>query len=451
MRDSRARCLTVIFATSLSLATSTHALAASIKLVSWNVLTPHFADVRRYPWASAAELAWPHRQERILQRLTHADADVICLQEVAPECWDDLHAEAQKRGYGGILQDVECGHPFANAVLLKRDKFDLVRSESRSRALIVVLRARSNASAPPVYLANVHLHSGVKPQKGPKIARGLIRFYQIRSLLRRIELQCERDAGRDGAALVLCGDFNMDRQLYELLVHGRAPPSSDFSSYTNPLLPLVDAYASAPPEGPPLLSSHRSGELLDFIFTSDAVEVLRTIPVSELAGTVRPRRIPSREHPSDHLPIGAQLSCALDAPGGASSVPNGTIPRTPPDSGLPAGLTDEMLGEFVLKQWAGGGRRRPPRRSASRILRKLQRELHVAGLWPDTPADRLPNKEMLLLALHRIATGGDLPGTESLEHLDQETVSRIKALKKITTLTVHDVRRNSDVVQRDQG
>jgi len=145
-----------------------------------------------------------------------------------------------------------------------------VRSESRSRALIVVLRACSNAyptARIPLYLANVHLHSGVRGGDGDLLPSNA-RFFQIRSLLRRIELQCAKDAVRDGAvsSFILCGDFNMDGTMYELLVNGRADATQSrddtYADYTHPLLPLVDAYASTPPIGPltaRLQSSHRSG------------------------------------------------------------------------------------------------------------------------------------------------------------------------------------------------
>jgi len=74
------------------------------------------------------------------------------------------------------------------------------------------------------------------------------------------------------------------------------------------LLPLHDAYASCPPPwGPALRSTFRNGRVLDYIFTSSAVEVLRTMPVSPIAGSASPHRLPSDSHPSDHMPLGALL------------------------------------------------------------------------------------------------------------------------------------------------
>lgn len=319
------RRLLLLLAVSPTLAFSA---AGQVSLLSWNILAPQWATPAKYPWAKAAgDLAWPAREKRIVQQIADADADVVCLQECSVEHWSGLYAALQREGYDGVLQEVKAGHPYTNAVLLKRGQLELVRSESRSRALITVLRACSAPAAPPLYLANVHLEAGGGKEEAAT------RLFQVRSLLRRIELQCEADEARADASssprpvpLVIAGDLNCDRSsgLHELLVSGRLAPEHpaaaseaaaeaappEMAGYTHPLLPLVDAYASTPPPwGPPLRSSQRSGRLLDFIFVSSpAVSVLRTRPVAKEAGSTRPHQLPHRAQPSDHLPIGALLS-----------------------------------------------------------------------------------------------------------------------------------------------
>lgn len=330
-----------------------------ISLVSWNLLAPTFATPAKYPWASAEHLAWPGRQRRIVDMLAEIDADVICLQEVETAMWSELLRRLRKLGYDGVLQQTRGGHPVANAVCVRRDALEVVRTESRSRALITVLRAcgehgdgrASGAGAsvpalpprpPPLYLANVHLEAGA--EKSPQ------RLAQVRSLLRRVELQRAIDVadaqGRRtllspvsdaaGAALVLTGDFNFDRssELHALLATGSLPPGGgggggrkQRSTARHALLPLRDAYLDAqPPWGPRLRSTYRNGRLLDFVWTSPAVEVLRTMPVSELAGSMQPHQLPSATHPSDHLPIGALLTWAGEATGEPSRGARGPRP-----------------------------------------------------------------------------------------------------------------------------
>ena len=97
--------------------------------------------------------------------------------------------------------------------------------------------------------------------------------------------------------------------LYTLLAGGDLPPNAQQLSgrISRALLPLEDAYAAMPPPwGPPLRSSYRNGRILDYIWTSPAVTVLRTMPVCNAAGSAHPHRIPSLDHPSDHMPIGVR-------------------------------------------------------------------------------------------------------------------------------------------------
>mmetsp|Transcript_34473 Transcript_34473/g.39870 ORF Transcript_34473/g.39870 Transcript_34473/m.39870 type:complete len:139 (+) Transcript_34473:429-845(+) len=136
----------------------------------------------------------------------------------------------------------------------------------------------------------------------------------------------------------------MDGTMYELLVNGRADATQSrddtYADYTHPLLPLVDAYASTPPIGPltatPLVAPQWESSLLDFIFVTNAMAVLRTTPLAELSP-----RMPSAEHPSDHLPIGALLSytCVLDSGGSARPEDENDVLPSTSDSELtlPAG------------------------------------------------------------------------------------------------------------------
>lgn len=296
-----------------------------VSLVTWNLLAPCYATATKYPWASPDELAWPARRKRILSKLAEMDADVVCLQEVEIATWMELEQQLRDLGYDGVLQQTSRGHPVANAVCVRRSALEVVRVESRSRALITVLRAReapqrAPGMASPLYLANVHLEASAE--------KGATRLAQLRKLLRRIELQCATDvangngrsrdlspeADAHDAAVVIAGDFNFDRtsELHSFLSTGSFPAveqgrTKGTTEYA--LLPLNDAYLETPPPwGPTVRSTYRNGRLLDFVWTSSAVEILRTMPASKLAGSTRPHQLPSATHPSDHLPIGAVFS-----------------------------------------------------------------------------------------------------------------------------------------------
>ena len=308
-----------------------------VSLVSWNILAPSYAEPTKYPWANDDALAWPNRRSRIIDALRSMDADAVCLQEVERVEWGAMETPLSAIGYDSVVQTPKQSgtrpeHPVCNVVLLRRGRLRCVRSESRSRAQIVVVEAadvpRGASTTPPLYLANVHLEAGND--------KGAQRLFQLRKLLRRIELQVATDAdpaergrglpsqqGGIGAAaarrapVVLAGDFNFDRRSpqYTLLSKGEegggAPRGGTEITPANPLLPLTDAYAARPPPwGPPLRSSYRNGRLLDFVWTSDAVGILRTMPVAPMAGSTHAHRLPSTRHPSDHLPVGALLRWA---------------------------------------------------------------------------------------------------------------------------------------------
>ena len=99
-----------------------------------------------------------------------------------------------------------------------------------------------------------------------------------------------------------------DDQERPAALEGGRRPGRKLPPASAALLPLRDAYAAHPPPwGPALRSTYRNGRVLDYIFASPPVDVLRTMPVSSSAGSRGPHRLPSELHPSDHIPIGAVL------------------------------------------------------------------------------------------------------------------------------------------------
>jgi len=281
-------------------------LAPQVSLVTWNLLAPNYAKPSKYPWSKEEDLQWKVREPRIIKELTSINADVVCLQEVQVDLWEGLLSKLAEHGYHGVLQEMGRRHPVANAILV-RQGLSIVRTESRSRALIAVVRDEEESSS-PLYIANVHLDAGCGEEND------VTRFNQVRSLCKRLKNQISKDihseSSSDSPTVVITGDCNMLREspLYELMKEGvtRDPQGNEISA---PLLPLHDAYLNHPPPwGPDVRMSYRSGHLLDYVWVSDAVDVLRTMPVTDDVATVEPKAWPSANHPSDHIPIGAILS-----------------------------------------------------------------------------------------------------------------------------------------------
>lgn len=299
---ARRELLLITFLFVVALIAPVVSLASQISLVTWNILAAEYARPSKYPWSNQQDLEWRIREPRIVRQLALIDADIICLQEVQVELWNGLLEKLNKHGYHGVLQSMGRGHPVANAILVRRG-LSIVRTESRSRALIAVIVDEKEQTLSPLYLANVHLEAGSTQESDVQ------RFNQVKSLCKRLYNQISKDSHHsDCPTVVVAGDCNMlrDSALYSFLATAKDEKDNVINV---PLLPLHDAYLNHPPPwGPDVHMSYRSGHLLDYVWISDAIEVLRTMPITDDATTVEPKAWPSPQHPSDHIPIGAILS-----------------------------------------------------------------------------------------------------------------------------------------------
>ena len=334
---------TMILASFFLVAATSFGLGRQASLVTWNLLAPTYATQTKFPWASKQALSWSHRRQLIVQQLAAIDADVVCLQEVEVAQWDELYAQLHGLGYDGVLQETRNGHPVACATLFKRDQLVCVRTESRSRAMIAVAEmAPGHASAGDagdaqrrqlLYVANVHLEAG--PQKEQQ------RLLQLGSLLKRLRMQAEADGAAGASApspaaappLVIAGDFNCEpHSAAHAMLSARpgdgAPEAASLkgavAAAAASLLPLHDAYASCPPPwGPALRSTFRNGRVLDYIFTSSAVEVCRAaLPLAPLAPLAPPhRRAPHPRRPPPERPTGLRRRCYVRCRSAPSPAP----------------------------------------------------------------------------------------------------------------------------------
>lgn len=268
----------------------------SVKVATWNVLAPQYASLYKYPWCPPQHLDWSHRQSLLVSTVLEMQPDILCLQEVQI----DVGSEFLRRldSYDTVLQNVTEGHNVAIAILVRKTcPFYVERVESRSRVLLAVLRSKYDDNKRKLYLGSVHLEAGTKE------GNDLQRYHQLKSLFKRLRYHCTMDGDvLSDASIILAGDFNMLRSnnFYDCLLEGElSHPEKKNNVKSIPIVKFRD--------GMPLPMTFAKGYALDYIFTSTGIEIDDHLPQSTHALPCIPQPWPSKDHPSDHLPICLQV------------------------------------------------------------------------------------------------------------------------------------------------
>lgn len=283
-----------------------HRSIGLVRLATWNLLAPDYAREDKYPWCQPEHLDWNHRQSLIVPRILALEADLICLQEVQVDSWPGLLSLLAPK-YDGVLQNVTSGHNVASAMLIRKDSsLSIERVESRSRILLAVLRDKGCPHKDSkIYVGSVHLEAGCDGM------HDMTRFYQIKSLFKRLNRQCEVDGiETNEATVILAGDFNMLRSnlMHKCLSEGLLYHPQDMKNKPPiEILKMIDALSGAiSEEEKGLQMTFAKGGVLDYIWVTPQVEVGKAIFPSE-AFKRDPQQWPSHDQPSDHLPIGVEL------------------------------------------------------------------------------------------------------------------------------------------------
>jgi CCR4-NOT transcription complex subunit 6 len=75
-------------------------------VLSYNILCPRYVNNQKHGYAPAWALEWDYRKEMILNEITDLDADIICLQEVARDDYDNILVPYLKThgGFDGLFE-----------------------------------------------------------------------------------------------------------------------------------------------------------------------------------------------------------------------------------------------------------------------------------------------------------------------------------------------------------
>lgn len=111
----------------------TNANRLGFTLLTYNVLSEIYATGDAYPYCAAWALPWNYRRRNILRELVNYRADIMCLQEVQADHFENfIEPELAKYNYAGVHKCKtrefmgQYGKMDGCAILYRRDKFQVV-------------------------------------------------------------------------------------------------------------------------------------------------------------------------------------------------------------------------------------------------------------------------------------------------------------------------------------
>mmetsp|Transcript_16121 Transcript_16121/g.40415 ORF Transcript_16121/g.40415 Transcript_16121/m.40415 type:complete len:456 (+) Transcript_16121:100-1467(+) len=166
-------------------------------------IEPLCADDNDGPFSVSS---WDYRRDLLKERIGTVDADVVCLQEVSPESFEQDFGFMQDLGYDEHAL-FKRGR-FRPATFWKTSECRLVHPPvHKDRSLLTAFERHSTESdqknsQPPWYVVNCHLQAG--PQ-GPRRVRQIFEGMKgVMTLARKLKQEKPEDTVR----LIVCGDFN---------------------------------------------------------------------------------------------------------------------------------------------------------------------------------------------------------------------------------------------------
>lgn len=261
-------------------------MVQAVRVTSYNLLADAYASRRLYPTVAPDVLSWQHRGPALLARLSGSTSDILCLQEVDAVHWAAFEQGLAAAGWSGVFAQKRHGRVDGCALLCRKGQAEITDSESLyfddgggadPPSGHVALAGEFRTSIGPLRVVSTHL----RWQFTSADSASHIGYRQATELL-------DFCAKRQAAAIanVICGDFNVTAE--------------------HPLVRLFldrgyqDAYAAAPQN---TCAPNGQATRIDYIFVSRALTAIGQ-PLPDLNTRVA---LPTRDEPSDHLPITAVL------------------------------------------------------------------------------------------------------------------------------------------------
>lgn len=305
--------------------------------LSYNILGNKFTSSSIYGYTPSWVLDWERRKMCLLEEILSHNADIVCLQEVEQQCYEDLlvpHLGIQGGYSFDFLQKTKLNqigipkrpeidgcatffktqkYTFLEKHIVELNKLSFEKEDEGKNMyqrvscrdnVALVLLLKNNKTKKTILVGNIHLHWDPK-QKDVKL---------IQTILFLEELSSFQNIHKANSVL-LCGDFNSlpDSGVYTLLSTGKIDQTHpDFGGFVyepytqkgfGHSFHFQSAYSQAK-ELPATCFSNRFQGTLDYIWYSS-----HRLSVVGLLGPLSPEYIsqtgglPNAYFPSDHIPL----------------------------------------------------------------------------------------------------------------------------------------------------
>jgi len=318
-----------------------------LRLLSYNCLAEIYANSDLYSYCPDWALSWNYRRRNLLREILSLEADVVCLQEIQADHFEEHFNPAMRRaGYEGIYKAKmresmgRKGKVDGCATFYRRDRFQLIekheieystvaREKVKEKrllnrlmkdnvALLVVLEDTATNSR--VCVANTHIFWD--PDQTD------VKLFQVDTFLQ----EAERYIGPRNLPLLIAGDFNSlpESSIYELVVgtevSGQRPDVIDGMLEILKISPcqhnmlLRSVYGLGGEFTEPAYTNYTGHFVgtLDFIFfTPDKIVPVGTLEILDEARLLGEEytALPNPRWSSDHISIMADFDIRVLHPG----------------------------------------------------------------------------------------------------------------------------------------
>lgn len=328
-------------------------LSKQFKVMNWNVLADLYATESVYPYCEKWALSWNWRKHLILKELKSMAADIITLQEVQKDAYEDwFRPQLAEAGYEGMFQQKK-REPIFNkgkyvaegcATFFKTTRFkrvekhvvdydkltatefrDIIPNHHSEKALQRLSKGNIAVAVILEDLAIKTTHSSQAAGPGGGHVLCIVNTHilcdpgaaDVKLWQAHLLLQTLKGNGINNMPLLICGDFNStpESAVYEYLRRGQIRPEHpdlnlDPCGILKQLtlrhsIPMATAYETCNGREAPYTNYTEDFKgTLDYMwFSPEALAVLAISQVDDEPQLSQEIALPSSSKPSDHLSL----------------------------------------------------------------------------------------------------------------------------------------------------